>query len=266
MQRLQFFSDKHTTGVFIRAISGALVVAALTYAGFFLYTGNTWGLIKEGRLSISTLLFERGNYYFGGKAYDLDAALWSFEKALVFENSDKNPIYYQVGRIAFIKGDLDKAILYFNTQLEEDPTFMQAYYMRGLTYGYLGQFSAAVRDFERFLEERPTSWAGHNDIAWVFFRQADFINAEKYARQGLGYSPDNPWLANALGVALLNRGEYEEAEKFLQKSQDGFLSMNPERWGGAYPGNDPRVYEEGYRATLASVEANLLLVRTKRSE
>lgn len=245
----------------------SVFVGSLVAIGHFMYTADAWRLWKDDRLTMAMLYFARGNYYFGGGAYDLDKAYASFVRARDFENIHDARISYQIGRVYFIVGDLEQAIVEFNRQIEEAPDFDKSYYMRGLTYGYQDRFAEAEADFLKFLEFKPESWAGHNDLVWVYFREGKYDKAEEYARKGLVAAPANPWLQNALGASLLNQSKYAEAEQLLMDAIYGFTTLGAEGWGLAYPGNDPRIYEEGYKATLASAEENLRKVQEKlRSE
>lgn len=227
----------------------------------FARTGEVWEQWRADRLSLSSFYFQRGNYYFGGTEYDIDKALANFERARSFTNAYQDPITYQIGRIYFIKGDLTRALVEFDAQLVEKPDYPKSYYMRGLTYGYRNQFKQAEDDFLKYLEMVPTSWAAHNDIVWIFFRSGQYVKAEEYARAGLTYAPKNAWLSNALGAILINQKRYAEAEEPLLDAVAGFKMLGPEGWGVAYPGNDPRVYNEGYEASLGSAEDNLQLVK-----
>jgi len=230
----------------------------------FARTGEAWEQLLAGRLSPSSLFFERGNYYFGGTEYDIDKALVNFKRAAWFDNINLDPIRYQIGRVYFIKGDLSEAVAEFDLQLTEKPDYPKSYYMRGLTYGYRNQFKLAEDDFLKYIEMVPNSWAAHNDIVWVYFRSGQYDKAEEYARAGLVFAPRNAWLSNALGAILINQKRYEEAEAPLIDAREGFLAMGPVGWGVAYPGNDPAVYEEGFEASVASAEKNLAVVVASR--
>jgi tetratricopeptide (TPR) repeat protein len=245
------------------ALIGVLLflLVATAYSGvIFLMSGNAWQQAQEGRFSPATFFFERGNYFFGGGAYDLEAAMRNYEWALRFENSGNEPILYQIGRLYFIKGDLQGAVKTFNEQILADPTFMRSYYMRGLTYGYIGDYVQAAADFKKFIEWRPESWAAHNDLVWAYFLAGNYDAAENYARAGLLYNPKNPWLSNALGAILLNQKNYEEALLYLTDAHNGFATMTEDEWGQAYPGNNPEIYHRGLEATRQSVEDNIRLV------
>lgn len=252
---------------FFRGIifGGLLIVFGVGSVWLFAFarSGEAWQQLTLGRLTPATFFFQRGNFYFGGTEYDLQKALTNFERAATFINQYNDPIHYQIGRVYFIKGDLTAALIEFNKQLAENPNFTKSYYMRGLTYGYRNQFKQAEEDFLKYLEAHPNSWAGHNDLVWVYFRSGQYEQAEKYARAGLSIAPKNAWLSNALGGILINQGRYDEAKRPLLDAKAGFVSMGPEGWGVAYPGNDPRVYEEGYQASLKSVEDNIKVVEEK---
>ncbi len=242
----------------------------LAASGSFFHFENTAQLsllYREDKLGLASIFFSRGNYYFGKQpeTYDIEKAEWNFKTALRFENVHNAPIHYQLGRVAFIKGDLRLALVHFNAQLEADPTFNRSYYMRGLTYGYLNNFAKAEEDFAAYLERVPESWAAHNDIVWVYFRSGQFAKAEEYARKGLAVAPDNAWLSNALGGILVSTGRYDEAEPYLRTAREEFELIGPEGWGRAYPGNDPAIYEMGFEASLASVDHNLSLVAKAQS-
>jgi len=257
--------QNHFTGFFLGA-----AVALLLLLGYGIYQQvypmQLGRLFSEGRLYPASMFFMRGNYYFGDGAYNLEKAEANFYRALSYYNHAHEPILYQLGRVYFIKGELEQAVSYFDQQLEADPQFAKSYYMRGLTYGYLNDFVRAEQDFKKFIETKPNSWAAHNDLSWVYFRAGRYQEAEEQAREGLEYAAGNPWLQNALGAALVNQGQYEEAREPLESARRGFESMGAEGWGMAYPGNDPRIYAEGHAASLASVDKNLQLVREQLGE
>jgi tetratricopeptide (TPR) repeat protein len=235
--------------------AGLFLVVAIS---FFLHGYNLVNLWQTDRLSFSSMYFNRGNFYFGGEGpYNIEKAEANFRWALRWGNPHNDPIHYQLGRIAFIRGNLQEAINQFDQQLTADPDFPKTYYMRGLTYGYLHDTERAAADFKTYIERVPESWAAHNDLVWVYFRAGEFFLAEEYARKGLDIAPQNAWLSNALGGILVSQERYEEAEPYLRTAEEQFLAMGKEGWGRAYPGNDPQVYEEGFAGTLASVEHNL---------
>jgi tetratricopeptide (TPR) repeat protein len=228
----------------------------------FLYTTKPTTLFYSGKLSVASLFFMRGNYYFEGSGpYNLEAAKRNYYRALWFDSRTDVPVRYQLGRVYFIKGQLDQALDMFNSQIELDKDFPKSYYMRGLTHGYMHRLEAAAQDFETYLELVPDSWAAHNDIAWVYFRAGSLERAEEHARLGLAIAPDNPWLLNALGGILINQNQHAEARQYLVDARANFEAIGLQGWASAYPGNDPAVYSRGYNETLESIDHNLSLIK-----
>lgn len=206
------------------------------------------------------LNFAIGNYYFGGsKEYDVLRAEYFYRQTLL-----KDPSYprarFQLARTLFIKGDLYLAEREINTELKLYPDFWRSYYARALIRGYDGNLLGAAQDFKEFLKWKPDSWAGHNDLAWVYFRLGDYQKVKDVALDGLDYAPDNPWLLNSLGVALINLDDKKGAVIALEKAQVGALGMTEEEWGASYPGNDPQIYGKGLDAMRSSIKENLALL------
>jgi tetratricopeptide (TPR) repeat protein len=226
------------------------------------------------------LQFAIGNYYFGGGlpatparashaggpwssaqegAYDIKKAQGYFEKALEIDPNIAGA-HYQLGRTYFIQSAFYDALREINKELEMHPDFKRSYYMRGLIYGYTKRYAEAERDFKEFLQWKPESWAGNNDLAWIYFQEGKYKDARDTALVGLVIAPNNPWLLNSLGVALLNLGEKQEAMDAFTKTLTILNSMSPKDWGAAYPGNNPKIYDEGLSKMKESVEANMRLL------
>jgi tetratricopeptide (TPR) repeat protein len=201
-------------------------------------------------------LFAIGNFFFGGGAYDVKLAGKFYEMTL-----KKDPEFpranYQLGRTYFIRGDFSASWYYIEKEIKYYPDFPKSYYMRGLIFGYVNHLDAAENDFKKFLSLKPNSWAGYNDLSWVYFKKGDFRSMEDSARRGIAIQRGNPWLLNALGLALFNEGRLVEAEYYFKVSIDRFEALGPRGWGVAYPGNDPKIYKEGYEATLKVIRDNL---------
>jgi len=263
LKKVRTRASRAPLATFFAGTVAALLLLGLGYGGFFLHTGSALTLLSKGEFNWSRFYYERGSYYFGGGAYNIDYAQKYFVASLSLPGAEDRYQHYQLGRVYFIKGYLHDALNEFNKEEIAHPDFKRVHYARGLTYAYLDRLNESIEDFKAFLEWKPQSWAAHNDLVWVYFRKGDFINAEKYAREGLTFSPDNAWLSNSLGTALLNLGNYKEAKEHLLKAQIGFNGMTKQQWGAAYPGNDPRIYEQGFEATKKSVANNLALVEAK---
>ncbi len=205
------------------------------------------------------LRFTIGNYYYGGGAYDTKKAETYFRKALELNPLLQGP-HYQLARIYFVQGDFYTAETEINKELELHPDFKRSHYVRGLIYGYSGRLAEARAEFKQFLKWKPDSWAGNNDLAWIYFQEGKYAEARDTARVGLTIAPDNPWLLNALGVALLNLDDKKGAQEAFTKALAIVDSMSEKDWGAAYPGNSPAIYGDGLAKMKESIEQNLKLL------
>lgn len=205
--------------------------------------------------------FTMGNVYFGeGAVYDTVRAEKYYKRAI--ELDPKLPfVHYQLARVYFVTGKLNEGIKEINTELEYFPENKRSYYIRGLLYGYQGALGAAANDFKTFLEWKPNSWAGHNDLAWVYFQQGDYYNTYVTAVAGLELSPGNPWLLNSEALALMNTNNPEEAYKIFLEALEAAEKLDHRDWGAAYPGNDPEYYPIGLNAMIETIRKNLELTK-----
>ena len=210
-----------------------------------------------------------GNKFFGGKilgvsAYNVEVAakLYSLSKETTRAagETDLMWINYQLSRTEFIKGNLYNALIYADKELELYPDNCRTHYIRGLAYGYLEDLDNAIRDFEKFNKICvKNSWAGHNDLAWFWFRKGNMEKVVEVINEVKDIYPENPWLMNTYGVALLNQKKYAEAIKYLEIAKTSSDKMSEKSWGTAYPGNNPKIYDEGLSAMHKSISDNLEL-------
>jgi tetratricopeptide (TPR) repeat protein len=230
-------------------------------------------------LSISLLYTYRYKAYyavgttaFGGKV--LGMSVYNIALAEKFFTMAKEEVpeaiwvNYQLSRINFIKGDLQRAIYFADRELELYPDNCRTHYIRGLTYGYMEHLDEAITDFETFNQCFPDTWAGHNDLAWFWFRKGDMDKVIKVIEStiSVGTNAASPWLQNTYGVALMNTGSYLRAENALRMADYLAQNMTEEDWGKAYPGNDPKIYEQGLESMRRSIKSNLDILEKKRKE
>lgn len=249
--------------------SVVFVLIVLLYAFAYraelsLYVWNTWGVAPEYALTHhpenAVLLFQTGNYYFnvyGDDVYDLNKAERYYIEALQTDPMVFGP-WFQLARISFLRGQFALGLYRINKQLELHPPFPAAFYVRGLIYGFDGQYKKAQADFEHYLAEyKPESPWGHNDLAWFYYMEGDFSTAADVAARGLEHTPDHPWLLNMLGIALMNDGRLEEAREPLERAYEESQKLTEEDWASAYPGNDPAIRAESLAFMRETIRRNL---------
>jgi tetratricopeptide (TPR) repeat protein len=211
----------------------------------------------------SVLFFTAGNFYFGNtqKHYNLERAQRFFLYASYPLFGQAHPFaHYQLSRTYFIQGNFAWAIKEADKELALYPDHCRTHYIRGLTYGYMNNLDKAIEDFTAFNDTCvKNSWAGHNDLAWFYFRKGDITHMRETIEPMAALYPTNPWVQNTYGIALLNLKDYKAAQGAFEKAKLAARYMNEESWGMAYPGNNPEIYGKGLEAMRATIEANRLL-------
>lgn len=249
-----------------RILGGMLIIAGVVSLAAYTYRDQLgWSVWRNfHNVSIAAilgggdpeLLFTIGNYYFGGGAYDTQIAEKYFRAALALDPTMVGP-HYQLARVHFIRSDFADATSEINVEIALHPDFGRAHYVRGLIYGYSGRLAEAETEFKAFLKWKPESWAGNNDLAWIYFQEGKYAEARDAAREGLRIAPDNPWLLNSLGVALMNSNDKKGAKLAFASALSKLAPMTEANWGAAYPGNDPAIYSEGLSKMKESIVENL---------
>ncbi len=214
------------------------------------------------------IYFEFGNRAFGGKImnhtfYNIYAAEYFLTKA----NEKDLPLEwtnYQLSRINFIRGNLIQAIYFANEELRLYPNNCRTHYIRGLAYGYAEDLDNAISDFEIFNKCFPNSWAGHNDLAWFWFKKGDTKKVIQIIEKVKDFNMGSAWVQNTYGVALMNEGRYNEAEKALLSAKQNSANMTEEDWGKSYPGNNPLIYKKGLTKLRESIDSNLRILQQKK--
>lgn len=205
-----------------------------------------------------------GNHYFGvygPDGYSVEKAEQYFGKAVEIDPTTPD-VWHQYARTAFLHGNYKQALFRINKQFEmRGDELIASYYIRGLIYGYAKQYDKAAADFLRFLEWSPTNWAARNDLAWVYFADGKFKEAEEQTALGLINNPENPWLLVSHAMSAYNLGDKKTAEADLIKAQIMAERLTEANWSRAYPGNDPRIAGEGLASFKKAIETNLALVR-----
>ena len=261
----QFLSTRFSRFCFL---SGILVLCFIfilkipNLQPFFLFVGLSQG-VALANPNNPDVFFTIGENFFGnGRTYNLVRAEKAYSKAIELRQ-DFLEAHYQLGRVYFVQGRFYSALIETETVLRINPEFKKAYYMHGLISGYTNNYDQAIWGFSEFIKRDAFNWAGYNDLAWIYFRKGDYEKTRDIAKEGLKQAETNPWLHNIYGTALLNLGETQAAKEAFLVAIDETEKLTPQQWGGSYPGNDPRVYEQGLSEMKAAIQHNLMTVDKK---
>lgn len=197
--------------------------------------------------------------------YDVEAAEYYFR--IAHARDPRLPyVNHQLARIEFLRGNFLDGLIYINKELEVNPDpSPSTYYIRGLIEGFAGMYDLAARDYEIFLRHDPSNWAAINDYAWVLLKAGRSMDALQATARGLSFFPNNPWLLNSNAIALYEEGFYAEAQEQARGALIMAMTLSEEDWLLAYPGNDPRVAQDGLNALGDSIRTNSRAIREARN-
>lgn len=250
-----------------------LLLLLLGTGGYILWNSQKNAQTQENTADVEGKSdFELGQYYFNhdsdpGGPYDLALARTHFQKAVADDPRVDPLAWYQLGRVEFIEGNFDAALADFDKQIEYfGDGIPNVYYMIGLTYGYKARQSGEESDwqgaeeaFSTFITYAPQAPWGRVDLAWVYFAQGKFEAMLPVLEEGITFRPENPWLRNMYGLALLNTGNKQQAHEEFLRARDLASVLTPEEWGKAYPGNNPEIWGQGLDEFRGIIEKNITL-------
>lgn len=219
--------------------------------------------------------YDVGQYYFNhdddpALPYDRELARKYYEKAAELDPRVDPALWYQLGRLSFLDGDLTEALRLFDRQMElfgEDiPAVL---YMQGLAYGYQGRrendaeaWRKAELAFINYLPYAPEAPWPRVDLAWIYFAQGKYEEMIPVLEEGLVTHATNPWLLNMYGLALLNTGRKEEALQQFMGAQAGAARLTELEWGENYPGNHPGDWGTGLSEFRSIIDKNIELAKS----
>ena len=117
-----------------------------------------------------------------------------------------------MARVYIEKKETPKAIAVYNEVLEKQPKFIPAYMALGGIYGAEGKQTEARKMYEKALEINPDFAPAANNLAWLLLQQGeDLDRAFDLARKVKGQMPDDPSVADTLGLAFIAKGLYPSA-------------------------------------------------------
>jgi len=132
--------------------------------------------------------------------------------------------HYNLG-LAYYQGDkIEKAIAAYQTALQLEPNFADAYGGLGVIYWRSGDLAAAIRYCQKAIKIAPENIEFHQNLTQIYWQK------EMYDRAAIGYriilelNPSDENALHRLGIILLSKQEYDEAVSCFQK----VLQLNPD--------------------------------------
>lgn len=123
--------------------------------------------------------------------------------------------YFETGKVAVALDEVKQALV-------NDPTYADAYNLRGLIYMSLNDLGQAEESFRKALGFRAGDPNVMHNLAWLLCQQQKYVEADRYFVQVL----NNPaYMARsktfmAQGLCQARAGQVQQAEQTLQKAYE----------------------------------------------
>ena len=103
----------------------------------------------------------------------IDEAITEYQRALE-SYIDSAELYYKIGVAQFHKGDLEKAVNYFDMAISKKPKYSKAYYMLAETYTKLARFLEASINAKKSIACKPFSNSCAHYLLYNLYRISSF--------------------------------------------------------------------------------------------
>ena len=154
------------------------------------------------------------------KEGEFDLARDALQKAIELNPLNAN-YHYVLGQLledwTELEGAWECAIREFTRTIELDPSYIEAWYNRGLLYDKLGAFEKACDDFKQVITRIPAFHAARHNLGVLYIKQQRWEAAEQVFEEILENEPREPDAHYHLAEVYLNRyGDVNRAIHCLQ--------------------------------------------------
>lgn len=109
------------------------------------------------------------------------------------------------------QGKYPEALRLIEAEIRKNPKDVEFFFLRGWANLNVGLDDAALADFGRCVNMKPTFYGGHKGMGALYLKNKLFSQAEASFRTALSHNPKSPDLHASLGEALLHQLKYSEA-------------------------------------------------------
>ena len=154
------------------------------------------------------------NLYSSNKIKEASIAV----QALI-EEYPKEPLLYNICGACFSEmGLIEKAILAFNSAIELNEDYAEAYYNLGVAYQKISQLDNALIQYEKAIKSEHAYPTAHNNMGVIFLNKSQINSAVKSFEWAIAYSPNYAEAHNNLGTALQELKDFDKAKNQFEKA------------------------------------------------
>ena len=128
--------------------------------------------------------------------------------------------YYDEGLSASMKGDLHRAVHFFNEAIKLDKSYASAYHQMGKCYLRLGNIDRAITMLGQVTKARPKMQAALIDLGSALILNDNDEGARATFKRVLELNPGNRKAFIGLSQACFAHGDWEESLDYAQQAQE----------------------------------------------
>ncbi len=150
-----------------------------------------------------------------------ETALPFVKKAVELDPSNTKSIR-NLAQIYYDIGQLEESIQTYEVAIDKETkpkVKADLYFNLGILYNRVGNLEEAEYNFMNSLDENPDDIEAVMGMAQVFENAKKWRKAEKFYRELIAVDPDNPEHYRGMSRVLLQQGEPDESQRYLEKAK-----------------------------------------------
>ncbi len=178
-------------------------------------------------------------YYNRGRVYGLlkryDQAIADLEKSIALDstsfsyraNGNLGLIYYQ-------QGQYEKALTALNASTSSKNAKADAFYLRGETNTALGQYEAAITDYQSAIDRFASYDLAYQGQGYAYYKMAQYDKAVEALKHAVDISPDSPTAHLYWALVDVATDKPDSATGEVSRAAATFAALPPEEQRSLY--------------------------------
>ena len=125
-----------------------------------------------------------------------------------------------LGSVYTRRKEYQRAIQEYNTAIQLDPGYGDAYHNLADLYVNIGEFNKAIPLLDKALQLNPRLWQSHWDLALIYYKSGMLDKAKEEFKRVISLDPQNAPSYSNLGFIYLQQGNRKEALKLFHHALD----------------------------------------------